>query len=406
MLLFGIKPVLLVEEVKHFGRTANRFRRAQQQTAGQLEGVMESGHDFFLEKGPQVNEHIPATDQVQVGERRIGDEVLTCENTHVPNKFADLVATFGFDEEAAEPFRGDIESNVLRVKAGASLFETILADVGGEDLNAHVGVSGVEKFQERNGQGISFLTGGTADHPEAKWRVSSSMLEKAREHFATEGEEDLGIPKEGGDVDQEIPKESIRFRRVGLKEVQVGMQSDNLVQSHAANDAAAEGAVLIKGEIHSNASAQQGEDNMQLFVMIAEDSFQFRRGTGSGVSGSDLAQPEVWVAGNGDELTSQHIQREHEVDAIGSDRAGSHARETCRLFILGEGDTAFALDSLHAESAVGPGAGEEHPDGAVCFFTSQGAEERSIGILKPSRRRCRSLKVPDSRVTFAWGGMT
>ena len=47
-----------------------------------LQAVVEDGNKAFLEGGPQVDEHIAATDEVELGEGRVLYHVLLGEDAH------------------------------------------------------------------------------------------------------------------------------------------------------------------------------------------------------------------------------------------------------------------------------------------------------------------------------------
>ena len=55
-------------------------RRPQQQETGGLEGVAEDGQHPLLQPRLEVDEHVPATDQVQAAERRVPGQVVPREN--------------------------------------------------------------------------------------------------------------------------------------------------------------------------------------------------------------------------------------------------------------------------------------------------------------------------------------
>jgi hypothetical protein len=67
-------------------------------------------------------------------------------------------------------------------------------------------------------------------------------------------------------------------------------------------------------------------------------------------------------------------QGEHGADRAAGDGALRHAPEARRV-VLREDHAGDALDGLRAEATVAPGAGEDHPDGALADLFREGGEE-------------------------------
>ena len=52
-----------------------------------------------------MNQQVPATDQIDVGERRVHHDVLTGKDAHLPDTFVNAVAALALEEETAQAFR-------------------------------------------------------------------------------------------------------------------------------------------------------------------------------------------------------------------------------------------------------------------------------------------------------------
>ena len=96
---------------------------------------MEQRDDVFL-NGPEIDQHIAATDQVQFRERRIANEVMPAEYTQLAQTLVDLVAALDLCKIAPQAFRADFRCDVLGVFAAAGFFDGSFADVGSENLGA------------------------------------------------------------------------------------------------------------------------------------------------------------------------------------------------------------------------------------------------------------------------------
>ena len=86
--------------MKGLGKRAYVLRRTEYQEARGLEGVLQDRPDLALQHVAQVDQHVAATDQVQLGERRVLCQVVPGKHAHVTDILTDLVPVFGADEEA------------------------------------------------------------------------------------------------------------------------------------------------------------------------------------------------------------------------------------------------------------------------------------------------------------------
>jgi hypothetical protein len=87
---FNAKLVFPVYGVEEIGERSNAFRASQKQKAVRIERVMKNRDHLSLQNRVQVNQYVPATNQLHVGKRRVGKEVLARKNAHVPNGLAVL----------------------------------------------------------------------------------------------------------------------------------------------------------------------------------------------------------------------------------------------------------------------------------------------------------------------------
>ena len=106
---------------------------------------MEQRDDILLHAS-QVDQHVAATDQIQLRKRRIVDQIVPGEDAHLTQVPAHLVAAFDLCEIAVQACLGEVCRNVLRVPAAAGLFDGRQADIGGEDLHWKGGAGFVQVF--------------------------------------------------------------------------------------------------------------------------------------------------------------------------------------------------------------------------------------------------------------------
>ena len=100
------------------------------------------------------------------------------------------------------------------------------------------------------------------------------------------------------------------------------------------------------------------------------------------------------------------LRREHEIHAAGRHGAARH-RVVAGRVVLGESDSAFRLDRLQPQRAVGRGAGKNHADGPLALVLRQRLEKEIDRTMRatPCARGC-SFKTPCAMPRLVFGGMT
>ena len=176
-----VDPVLPVRQCEEIGESADRFRLAQDQVSGRLQGVVEDRHYLFLEHRSHVDQDVPAADEVYPGERGVLRKILACENAHFTDRLVDLVASVRLDEESAQTLRAYVGEAAIGVNGGACPFDRGLADVGAEYLDRCAIGLVAEVFHENDRHGIRLLTGRAARHPDADGLVSDLAVHDFRQ---------------------------------------------------------------------------------------------------------------------------------------------------------------------------------------------------------------------------------
>ena len=79
-----IEPLPLVEWREQVGLPGDALRQPQEQVPARLQGVVEGGQNALLQGGIEVDQQVPAGDQVEPREGRILDEIVRREQAHLP----------------------------------------------------------------------------------------------------------------------------------------------------------------------------------------------------------------------------------------------------------------------------------------------------------------------------------
>ena len=265
-LLFALIQLrLAIQRGKKVHELAHGLRRAQEEHAARVQRVVEQGNELLLQFPSHIDQQIAATDQVEFGERRVFDHVLLGEDHHVADALVDAVgaAVRLLGEKARQPFRRDVGGNAGRIDAGAGAVDGPAVNVGGKHLQLETLLQLLHALLEQDGEGIGFLAGGTAGHPDANQCARGFAGKKPRDDLFLERPERLRVAEETGDADQEVAKERLHFGRGLLQIADILVQPLDLVDGHAPLDAADDGALLVLGKIVTGLGAQQEEDLFQ-----------------------------------------------------------------------------------------------------------------------------------------------
>ena len=359
--LGGVNFVFLVQGIEQIGHFAGRFAGAQQQNALRIEREVHHLHRLALQYRLQVDQQVAATDQFDIGERRVLDQIVLGEHHHFTDGAVDLIAVFLVVEILGHELRRQVGDDAIRINAAAGAQDGVAVDVGGEDLDVQPFPHLFQHFAAQHGQRISFLAGGTAGHPEAHLLIARPF-EQARQMLRFQFVEHLAVAKKAGDSDQQFAVERVHFARIGFHVAHVIAQILKLVDCDAPFDASSHGAGFVIGEIHPGALAQQGEDTHQI-VFVRQ-----QHGWAIGLGG-------VGVAGEGQQFFRHFVRGQDAVGQSGGDGRPWHAVEAGGFLALHHHHPAGFLDRPDAAHSVAAGTREDDADRLVGLIVGQRAQE-------------------------------
>ncbi len=143
--------------------------------------------------------------------------------------------------------------------------------------------------------------------------------------------EDVGIPEEIRDVDQQVREQRLRFLRFLLQQTQILAQILRPSQDHPAVEPPQDRRLLVLTEIHPRLAAQQQHQPVKGRVVAGRLHLR------------DFQMPGP--ARQGAEFLAHLCRRHYEIHHAGGYRAPRHAVELGRL-VLRKGDPAFGFDRL------------------------------------------------------------
>src|SRR5206468_13106426 len=153
------------------------LRFAQEQEPSGFKCVVKRRQYLPLQVLFEIDEQIAARDQVHLREGGITQKILPGEDDHLAEELGDAIIAILLDEEPAQPLRRKVMHDALGIKTGAPLIEHRLVDVRGKKLKLARLASLLGEFQERHGNGISFLAGGATQYPDAYGFVARPLDE-------------------------------------------------------------------------------------------------------------------------------------------------------------------------------------------------------------------------------------
>ena len=96
---------------------------------------MKQRNQFLLHLCCQIDQQVAAAQNVQLGKRRFQDEILRREDHQLTNLLAHPVAVFLLGEESLQSGFRNVGGDIGRKDTLPRLFNRVLVQIGGEDLN-------------------------------------------------------------------------------------------------------------------------------------------------------------------------------------------------------------------------------------------------------------------------------
>ena len=194
----------LRDRLKLVAGAGHGFRRAEKQDTALAQGEMEQRKDALLHLGPQVDQEIAATDQIEARKRRIGHHVVDREHDRRAELARHPVAMIFPGEEAAQPVGRHVSVDRRRVKPFAGGRDGVSVDIRGENLQLQPAPRRRDLLQEQHGDGIGFLAGAAARHPDPDRPVRRMRPREFGNDCLRQHIEGLLVAEKPRDVDEQI----------------------------------------------------------------------------------------------------------------------------------------------------------------------------------------------------------
>ena len=126
---------------------ADALRSAEYQKAAGPRGIVKQRNHFSLQDRFQINQQIPATNQIHLGEWRVAQDVMLSKDAQVPDALADPVTAFNLAKEPAQPLGRDISLDIVLIYAASGATYVAFTYVRPEELNRIRGSLVAQIFQ-------------------------------------------------------------------------------------------------------------------------------------------------------------------------------------------------------------------------------------------------------------------
>ncbi len=335
---------------------ARRLARAEEHHAADTQPVREARERAPLRLRPEVDQQVAARHQVEVGEGRIGEQVVLGEDDLVADLWGDLEAAVGaLAEVGVEALDREAFQPVGREDAGARRLQGALVHVGREDLERPLRAGVADRLVQRDGDRARLLACGAARDPGAQLALGLDLargeLVELRAHRVEAGR----VAEEGRDADEKVVLQRRKLAGIALEESCVVAKVREVREARAPLHSAEHGAALVLLEVHQQAMAHQ------------RDHFLDHLG---GLAVRELSGGHVL-----DQRARKALGGEHRVRGPGLDRRAGHAVEGRRFGIFHQHQPARGLDAADAARAVGARARKDHRDRARLAFGGERDEE-------------------------------
>ncbi len=130
-----IDPPLDIDRPKQLLDRGARISRAQQQVAALAEREVQQFQHVDLKLRFKVNQQVPTSADVHLGERRVAQHILGGKHHRVANLLLDAIRMLIFLEEARQPIRRQLPFDAPRVDRCACHAEGLLGGVRRKDLH-------------------------------------------------------------------------------------------------------------------------------------------------------------------------------------------------------------------------------------------------------------------------------
>ena len=366
----------LVQGDEQIVELSQTFGRSQEKNAARVEHVMEERNQFFLRGRFQINEQIPAHQQIQLCEGRVLEHILDREHDPVAHLLAYRIAVLVLPEIPRQPLPTDLPHGGLGVDALAPPIQGDRIDVRGENLVFHPRIRIPETVIQQDGHGIHLFSAGAAGRPHPKRVAVLHLSDQTGQHVFLQMGERLGVAKKTRHADEQFLQQCVQLFGVLTKIQDIFFARCRFAHGHPPLDAADQRIFFVLGKIAVRVPLEQSKNGRHLLL---RDKVAAR-----------LSVPDAHFGERGEILPQrlEHpLRREHLVRQPGMQGAFRHARVLGRFRLLHQNQTVLFLDRGQRPGAVRARSGQHHHGHPLTILLGQRSEQPVDGQVQPALGR-------------------
>ena len=181
----------------------------------------------------------------------------------IPNLLLDPITVVFLGKVPVQSLRGDIPGDTDRVEADARRLNGPAVDIGGKHLDGEAEIPLRQILLHHDGEGIGFLSCGTAGDPHAQGRALGLALQERRQSLLNEDLEHRRVAKEAGHPDEQLLEQRVEFMRIRQHEPEILFRGLDLMHVHPAFDTPTNRVLFVERKIVPGPIAQEDEDLAQ-----------------------------------------------------------------------------------------------------------------------------------------------
>ena len=258
----------------------------------------------------------------------------------------------------------NVSRNVGRVHTGAGCCDGAAVDVGGEYLHLVRRAQQLNPFPHQNGNRIGFFTGRTPGGPDANHGTGGFAFKQFGNNLLFERFEGLWIAEKVGDTNQQVAKKGLHFNGRLLQVAHIVVHPLDLMNRHAALNAAVDGVGLVLREVVARLGPQQDKN-------LVERTFGF-----GGLPQSRPKRMAEYLGHISNQLRCHFSRWQLVIHQTGGDGAAWHTGEFGRCRVLRHDHAAPAFDGPHTQRAVAACARQHNTNGPLLLVQRQRAKQK------------------------------
>jgi hypothetical protein len=265
--LLAVDLRVLVDRVELVEQAAGVLARPEEKEPPGLQREVEERQDGLLRVRLEVDQQVPAGDQVEPRERRVADQVVRREHDALAERLRDLIAVLAQREEPLPALAADTGDLLFGIEAGARHLQRCLVHVGGEDLDVHRPAARGQRLVQEDGNRVGLLAGGATRHPHPDLLVRLAPVHDLRDDPLLHHLERLLVAEEPRHADEQVLVQGVELPRIAAQLVQVGLDVERSVQRQPPFDTTCHRARLVVREVDSALVAEQPQDRVDAPVL-------------------------------------------------------------------------------------------------------------------------------------------